>query len=106
MGANQKKCLNFPRPKTVRALRSFLGLINYFKDQLKDHSTSRVMPLKMLSSNRHQVLNWNEDQTALFEEPKREISECPKVWFVDANSPIHLETDASDYGCGRVSLSA
>ena len=67
---------------------------------MKNHST-RVMPLQMmLTNNRHQVLHWSENQSKLFDELTREISECPKLWFIDENSPIHLETDASDYGWG------
>ncbi len=96
----RNEVLEFPLPKTVKALRSFLGLINFFRDHMKDHST-RVGPLQaMLTPDRNKMLEWSEDTIKVFMQLKEDVSNCPKLWFVDDNSPIHLETDASDYGWG------
>ena len=41
---------DFPKPETQHALRSFLGLANWFRDHIRDHSTL-VRPLhKVLDS--------------------------------------------------------
>jgi hypothetical protein len=28
------------------------------------------------------------------------VGKCPKLFYVDLNLPIHVRTDASDYGIG------
>ena len=96
--------LNFPRPETKRQVKSFLGLANYFRDHIKNHSM-RVQPLQDLVSDyekrqaRHKV-NWTPESIAAFEDIRQAIDECPMLWFLDDFSAIFLQTDASDYGIG------
>jgi hypothetical protein len=96
--------LNFPRPETKRQLKSFLGLANYFRDHIKNHSL-RVEHLQQLVSRydkRHasHKLKWSPEALAAFEDIRTAIGDCPKLWFLDDHSPIFLQTDASDYGIG------
>jgi hypothetical protein len=96
--------LNFPQPQTKRHVKSFLGLANYFRDHIKNHSM-RVQPLQDLvegyqkSKSREKVV-WTDECTKAFEDIRQAIDECPLLWFVDDHSPIFLKTDASDYGIG------
>lgn len=98
------KVLNFPRPETKRKLKAFLGLANYFRDHIKNHSI-RVGPLQRLVANyekrhsNHRPM-WTQEATAAFEDIRNAIDKCPKLWFMDDTSPIFLQTDASDYGIG------
>jgi len=82
-------------------LRSFLGLANYFRDHVKHHSTI-VGPLQSLLNNydRRTKLNWTEETEAAWENIKQAIHSCPKLFFMDNTSEIHLYTDASNYGIG------
>ena len=96
--------LNFPRPETKRQVKSFLGLANYFRDHIRNHST-RVHPLQELVQKydkRHanHKVKWTNRAQAAFEDIRNAIDECPKLWFLDEHSPIFLQTDASDYGIG------
>ena len=96
--------LNFPRPENKRQIKSFLGLANYFRDHIKNHSI-RAQPLQDLvnhydkSMARHRIV-WTPSAIAAFEDLRTGIDECPMLWFMDDISPIFLQTDASDYGIG------
>jgi hypothetical protein len=96
--------LNFPRPETKRQIKSFLGLANYFRDHIKNHST-RVYELQQLvlrydKKQASRKVTWTAKANAAFEDIRSAIDECPKLWFLDEHSPIYLQTDASDYGIG------
>jgi hypothetical protein len=82
-------------------LRSFLGLANYFRDHVKHHSTL-VFPLQRLldTYDRRSKLNWTPETDTAWENIKLAIHSCPKLFFLDNTSPVHLYTDASDYGIG------
>jgi len=96
--------LNFPQPGNMKQVKSFLGLANYFRDHIKNHSL-RVQPLqdlvegytKKLARNK---INWTTECDTAFKDIRQAIDKCPLLWFVDAHSPIFLKTDASDYGIG------
>ena len=93
--------LNFLKPVYHAQLRSFLGLANYFRDHVKHHS-SLVFPLqRMLDTyDRRSKLNWTPETETAWENIKLAIHSCPKLFFLDNTSPVHLYTDASDYGIG------
>ena len=97
--------VNFPRPETKRQMKSFLGLANYFRDHIKNHSMI-VMPLQRLvdnysrSKSAHIKIKWNDECEEAFNNIKEAIDNCPLLWFLDNTSPICLATDASDYGIG------
>jgi hypothetical protein len=92
---------DFPTPETQHALRSFLGLANWFRDHIRDHSRL-VRPLhKVLEGyDKRKRLIWTPELLKAYEDTKRAISGCPKLYFLDETSPIYLHTDASQYGMG------
>ena len=95
------KVLNFPRPEKLKELRSFLGLVNYFRDHIARYATV-VGPLytilQQLTEKRQLV--WTEEAQNAFIAIQNAIDECPTLFFVDGQAPITLQTDASDYGIG------
>ena len=96
--------LNFPRPETMKNVKSFIGLANYFRDHIRDHSL-RVQALQDLvegysKQKAKTKVNWTPECDAAFQDIRQAIDECPLLWFVDDHSPIFLKTDASDYGIG------
>ena len=114
--AKIQKVLDFARPKSIKELRSFLGLVNYFRDHIKHHS-ELVRPLldllkeacgtdqldsKKGKSSFKQLL-WNTHTHESYNRVVETISKCPKLFFMeddDKTHPIVLCTDASDYGYG------
>ena len=96
--------LNFPRPETKRQIKSFIGLANYFRDHIQNHSI-RAQPLQDFvggydKGQARQRIVWTEESNAAFEDLRDAIDQCPRLWFLDDHSEIFLQTDASDYGIG------
>ena len=92
-----KSVLEFPCPKTVTVMRGFLGLANYFRSFVPDHSKI-VAPLHKMTVSTTR----NPETIKPFQDIRQAISQCPLMHFIDNVSPIHLYTDASDYGVGGV----
>jgi transposase InsO family protein len=94
--------LDFPKPVNNTSLRSFLGLANYFRDFVPNHSNV-VNPLhKMIdySASKQAKLTWTEAGEKAFKDIKLLISKSPTLYFISDTAPIILMTDASDYGVG------
>jgi len=98
------KVRDFPLPVTAKHVRSFIGLANYFRDHIQNHSTLMV-PIQrlILDYERSRKVVWNDEAKASYETIKNAIADCPKIYFLDDNidqNPVFLHTDASDYGIG------
>jgi hypothetical protein len=93
--------LNFQKPMYQAQLKSFLGLCNYFRDNVRHHS-NLVYPLQRMLDNydRRSKLQWTPDTETAWENIKQAVHSCPKLFFIDEFSKIHVYTDASDYGIG------
>jgi hypothetical protein len=96
--------MNFPRPETMKHVKSFLGLANYFRDHIRNHSL-RVQPLQDLvagytKQQARSKINWTPECNSAFADIRQAIDECPLLWFINDHSPVYLKTDASDYGIG------
>ena len=91
--------LDFPRPTVSKQLKSFLGLVNYFRDFIRNQSTI-VRPLHALLANyqRTKRIVWTPEAISAFNEIKEEVSKCTTIHFISDSAPITLHTDASDYG--------
>ena len=94
--------LDFPKPKVNTHLRSFLGLANYFRDFVPNHSNV-VSPLhKMIdySASKQTKLTWTPEGEKAFDLVKKLIANSPTLYFLHDTAPVILMTDASDYGVG------
>ena len=98
-----QKVADFPKPRTQKELKGFLGLANYFRDHVEHHSMQTTV-LEQLARNYEprKPVAWTEETEAAFEKIKEAINECPQLFFMDGDltSPIFLHTDASDGGIG------
>ena len=88
-------------PTTQKGMKQFLGLANYFRDHVKDHSKV-VQPLQDMVSDyrKSKALQWTPELTTLFNDVKDRVGNCPELFFMDDSLPVYLHTDASDYGIG------
>jgi len=95
------KVLHFDRPSTQAGLKSFLGLINYFRDHV-EHFAGISKPLNdMLTDySRRKQLSWTPDLEQAFELAKQSVYNCKFVYYVDDQLELYLHTDASDYAIG------
>ena len=96
--------LRCSRPHTQKDLKKFLGLVNYFRDHIQNHSMI-VQPLHEMVPGgelykRQAVLKWTPETIEAFNTIQKEVVNCPKLFFINEALPITLATDASDYGIG------
>ena len=93
--------VDFSTPTLSKQLKSFLGMANYFRDFVRNHSTI-VKPLHSLLQNYNKTkkIVWTVETLAAFQQIKTEISHCTTMHFLSDTDPITLHTDASDYGIG------
>jgi hypothetical protein len=94
--------LDFPQPVVLTQLRSFLGLTNYFRDFVPNHSNV-VSPLHHMidhAAKKQSKLVWTEVGIKAYNDIKDLISKSPLLYFINDTAPIVLMTDASDYGVG------
>ena len=96
-----RSVLEFPVPTISKQLKSFLGLTNYFRDFVRNHS-SIVKPLNSLLSNynRTKKIAWTKESLDAFELIKASVAKCTTMHFLNDTDPVFLHTDASDYGIG------
>ncbi|KAI5652974.1 hypothetical protein M9H77_30161 [Catharanthus roseus] len=87
-------------PTKVHELRSFLGLVNYYRRFIKGYS-ARAAPLTdLLKKNRPWA--WSEDCQRAFEDLKKAICKDPILSLPDYSKSFEVHTDASDFAIGGV----
>jgi hypothetical protein len=98
------KVLDFPLPRKQKQLKSFLGLVNYFRGYVENLSVLSV-PLNdmTITYKKSGTVVWTPQLEGRFRVIQKAVGNCPKLYYVDLNLPIHVRTDASDYGiCGYI----
>jgi hypothetical protein len=100
-----KTITDLPLPTTIKQLRAFLGMANYFRDHIMNASilTHPLHELIDKNSQRRDHVKWNEKAKAAFKALQEAITNCPKLYYLrDTNLDLELilRTDACDYGIG------
>jgi hypothetical protein len=85
--------LDFALPAKKKQLKSFLGLVNYFRDHVQGLS-HKVKPLNeiMIPYKKGASIDWTPRLENSFKDVQESVGNCPKLFYV--------RTDASDYGIG------
>jgi hypothetical protein len=92
----------WPVPKNVHDVRSFLGLVNYFRKFI-EHYSEIAVPLTNLTKKSHPCI-WTGCCQDPFELLKQKLIEAPLLRTPDEKLPYEVVTDASDLGLGGVLL--
>ena len=92
----------FPRPKNVSELRSFLGLANYFRKFIRDYAKIAA-PLTGQTGKNH-ILQWDGASDQAFKLVKKRLTEAPVLALPNPDKTYVVETDASVVGLGAVLL--
>jgi len=93
----------FKTPESLKELMPFLGLVNYFRDHRKNHSTHAQHPHDTVLAVNKQIvkmITWIAAGRAAFKTLKELVNECPKLYFIKKEYKIILYTDATDYAHG------
>ena len=99
-----KAVSNFPQPKTIKDVQSFLGLSGYYRRFIKDYAKIAEPLIKQLRQlkERNYHLNWNSQCTIAFETLKKKLTNAPIMSTPNFKEPFILELDACEYGLGAV----
>jgi hypothetical protein len=90
-------------PTTVKQLRAFIGMINFYRDMWR-HRAHILTPLTALTkvSNKKFAQHWTADCDRAFAAVKAMICQNVLLTYLDPNLPYDIETDASDRQLGAV----
>lgn len=101
MSVEKVNALNeLTRPNTVKRLRSFLGMTNYYRKFIKNYGTIAT-PLYALLKKGEKFI-WSEECQHAFEELIRGMNKDAALAFPNFAKEFHLTTDASNVGIGAV----
>ena len=89
-----------PPPINVAEVRSFLGLVGYYRRFIKKFS-DKAAPLNALL-RKDQVWKWTQECQDAFETLKGEIASRSVSAYPDFSKPFRLYTDASNLGLGAI----
>jgi transposase InsO family protein len=90
----------WPVPKTVREVRSFLGLASYYRRFVKNFAEI-ASPLHDLTK-KNKPFHWTEICQIAFDRLKTVLTEAPVMAMPIEGQPYFLDTDASHHGIGAV----
>jgi len=94
------RILDTDRPKTKKACRSLLGMINFYRRYIPN-CADIIAPITELTKGRApNVVKWGDKEEHAFKEIKRVLSNEPILKLPDLNREFILQTDASNLSLG------
>ena len=91
---------DWPRPRTVKEVRSFLGLCSYYRRFVKNFADIAA-PMYQLTQ-RDAVFDWNLACEDAFVSLKQALVHPPILCYPSEDATFVLDTDASNVGLGAV----
>lgn len=91
-------------PKTKKILRSFLGMVSFYKAFIPQAADLTAPLSDLLRKTVREPLLWTKDMLERFNQLKKILGATPVLRLPDASSPFVLRTDASSRGLGAVLL--
>ena len=93
---------NWPRPKTARDIKSFLGLAGYYRRYVREFAHV-VSPLQELATQENKKrVAWDDACEEAFTTLKSALTTAPILAYPEATGKFFVSTDASDLALGAV----
>ncbi len=92
---------NFAKPKTVKELQRFLGMINFYH-RFIPHAAEILQPLYNIIPKRLLLVVWDDNSTAAFTAAKNALSAAVMLHHPSPSAKTSLTADASDTAVGAV----
>ena len=97
--------LHAERPTTKKQVRSFLGLVGFYRQFIKNFSELAAPSTELTKKGqRNQDIKWGESQEKAFNQLKKALVSKPILKMVKISKPFTLQVDASDLGIGAIVL--
>ena len=90
------------RPTTKKQVRSFLGLVGYYRRFVPNFSAIAAPLSDLTKGGKPGPIQWNDSCERAFQTLKERLCSEPICCLPDCNKPFVLQTDASDIGIGAV----
>ena len=91
---------NLQRPKNPKEIKSFIGMIGYYRKFIKNFSIIASPLYKLLKKNAAFI--WKEEHSQSFDELKRLLTEFTLLQYPKFEKQFTITTDASNLGLGAV----
>ena len=101
---NLGKVRKTPRPTTKKQVRSFLGLVVYYRDNIPAFAEISAPLSDLLKQGNSEQVQWNEAQERAYSLLKEYLLQEPVLKLPDLTKPFVLRTDASGIGVAAVLL--
>ncbi|UYV64996.1 hypothetical protein LAZ67_3002688 [Cordylochernes scorpioides] len=95
---NIKAIRDFPRPKKIKEIQSFLGMCSYYRKFIKGFSKIADPLTSLIKKN--VPFTWTENQEKAFQTLKVALINPPILGHFDPNAITYIHTDASNIGLG------
>ncbi|MBW0522021.1 hypothetical protein O181_061736 [Austropuccinia psidii MF-1] len=95
-----QQILNWPEPKDIKALQSFLGFANFYCRFIKNHSKKIIALTSLLKKD--SPLIFNEEALSQFQIVKEAFTTAPILSHFNPSLPTIVDTGASYYAWGAV----
>lgn len=100
-----KAILDYKQPETIHELRTFLGLLNFYRRYLKDAADTQAILhdyLKGAKKRDKRKINWTDKAIKMFEKCKQDLANVTLLTLPNDDCQLALFTDASDVAVGSV----
>lgn len=97
--------LNYKLPSTLQDLRTFLGMVNFYRRYLKGAAETQAPLHELLKGAKKKdkrKVPWTEETIQKFEKCKSDLANAALLTFPQPDCPLCLHTDASDWAIGAV----
>ena len=97
-----KEIVEWPAPKCLKDVRSFLGVIGFFRRHIGKYATIALPLFKLMESG--VVFRWDKDCQSAFDRLKKAITTAPVLVSPSEDGEVEIFCDASDKAIGGVLL--
>jgi RNase H-like domain found in reverse transcriptase/Reverse transcriptase (RNA-dependent DNA polymerase) len=98
--AKLKGILDWPAPKTVKEVRSFLGFGNFYRHFIKGFSHLAHSLNDLLKKDKKFV--WSEECQESFNQLKKRFTKEPVLMMPDHSKPFQIQVDSSLFATGGI----